>query len=194
MPVTSWQDDPWASKVGVRGTPGDELVSALHKYIRRSMLPEAALVAREMFDTSTEFTDHLWSRLCEIASSDLAPDQSSISATLDALRTQCLRRPWESGSGWVFIAQAVRVLCEAPKDRATDELSMWVYQTVFVDGVKTPIADYVIDNHTKRGQELGRGVEHFLQEGCANTIPVPAATYEFGKQVRDAVERGDWIE
>lgn len=194
MPVTSWRDDPWAVATGARGTPGDELVSALHKYIRRSMLPEAALVAREMFDSGTEFTEHLWSRLCEIACSDIGPEGSSISATLEALRAQCLRCRWESGSGWVFVAQAVRILCESPKNRATDELSMWIYHTVFVERAKTPIEDFVIDNHTKRGQQLGRGVQHFLQNGCTYAEPVAAETYEFGKRVESSVERGEWIE
>ena len=42
MRMLPYPDDPWASTLSKRGIPGDELVSALQKYIRRGELEEAS--------------------------------------------------------------------------------------------------------------------------------------------------------
>lgn len=134
IPVVRSYDDPWASRTSLHGFPCDELVSALQKYIRRGNLDEAALVAREMFETSQELTDHLWGRLTTVACSDVTDSLFLAPLVVETLRTQCLRQDRRTGDGWVYLAHAVRYLCQAPKDRTTDELCMWLIHAINVEG------------------------------------------------------------
>jgi hypothetical protein len=59
----------------------------------------------------------------------------------------------------------VRLLAEAPKDRSNDELANLV-RTDLADGGRAEVPDHALDMHTRRGQEMGRGIEHFLTDGA----------------------------
>jgi replication-associated recombination protein RarA len=194
IPVTRWHNDPWADTTSLHGIPCDELISALQKNIRRGNLDEAALVAREMFETSAELTYHLWDRLTTIACSDVTDNLFLAPVIIETLRTQCLRPDRESGDGWVYLAHAIRYLCQAPKDRTTDELCMWLVHAMDEEGRQPVIPDWALDNHTRRGQEMGRGVRYFLAEGCLveNVREDHDPTYR--KRLDEIIERGDWRE
>lgn len=194
IPVTRWHDDPWADTTSPHGIPCDELVSALQKYIRRGNLDEAALVAREMFETSEELTHHLWDRLTTIACSDVTDNLFLAPVIIETLRTQCLRPDRRSGNGWVYLAHAVRYLCQAPKDRTTDELCMWLVHAMDEEGRRPVIPDWALDNHTRRGQEMGRGVRYFLSEGCLVENAREDRDHTYRKRVEKIVERGGWRE
>ncbi|MGW3632954.1 hypothetical protein ACWD7F_22775, partial [Streptomyces sp. NPDC005122] len=62
--------DPWTRVTSVHGFPADELIAALQKSIRRGLLDNALLVAREMYETSGELEEHLWARLSVISCED----------------------------------------------------------------------------------------------------------------------------
>ena len=55
--------DPWKNITSRNGIPGDELVSALQKSIRRGKEEIAVDVAYEMYITSEQFEDKMWRRL-----------------------------------------------------------------------------------------------------------------------------------
>ncbi|WP_125774310.1 AAA family ATPase [Antribacter gilvus] len=154
----------------------------------------AALVAREMFATSEELTYHLWDRLTTIACSDVTDDLFAAPVIVETLRTQCLRQDRESGDGWVYLAHAVRYLCQAPKDRTTDELCMWLVHAMDEEDRRPFIPDWALDNHTRRGQEMGRGVRFFLDEGCLVNNPREDADHTYRQRVMKIVEEGDWRE
>lgn len=169
-------------------------MSALQKYIRRGNLDEAALVAREMFETSEQLTGHLWDRLTTIACSDVTDSLFLAPVVIETLRTQCLRQDRETGDGWLYLAHAVRYLCQAPKDRTTDELCMWLMHAINEDGRRPVIPDCALDSHTRRGQEMGRGVRHFLSEGCFLENENEDRSRIFQQRVEEIVRRGEWRE
>lgn len=178
----------------MHGFPCDELISALQKHIRLGDLDEASLVAREMFETDEQLCLQLWDRLTTIACSDITDRSFLAPVIVETLRTQSLRQDRRSGDGWLYVAHAVRYLCQAPKDRTTDELCMWLMHAVNYEGRRPSIPDRALDSHTGRGQDMGRGVRHFLSEACElnNTRADRDVTYL--RRVEEIVERGDWIE
>lgn len=192
MPVPPFQDDPWASTLSKRGIPGDELVSALQKYIRRGHLDEATLIAREMYETSAAMEKHLWRRLLIISASDCGDGTFLQPLVVNGLRTIGLGMTRENGDGWLFVAHAVRYLCTGTKDLTTDQLCMWAFH-VMGTGERGPvIPDYALDIHTRRGQEMGRGVPHFLDDGCVVDREAPDRDNTFRDRVRAIVDAGEW--
>lgn len=193
MPVTRHDQDPWSIRMSKRGFACDELVSALQKYIRRSETHECLLVAREMYETSEELAEHLWQRLVIIASSDvwaggIAP------VVVETLRNQSLRQPWLAQNGWLQVAAGVRYLCETPKDMTTEDMSMWGYHVMTSGRMAPSIPDYALDNHTKRGQDAGRGVRYFLDVGCQVRDEVPRRDGWYRREVEKFVRDGEWRE
>jgi replication-associated recombination protein RarA len=73
----------------------------------------------------------------------------------------------------LFLVHAVVMLSRAKKSRYVD------WQTCYAFGCHEsrfrPIPDFALDKHTKSGRKLGRGMAHFIDEGCKleNFHPVP---------------------
>ena len=65
----------------------------------------------------------------------------------------------------LFTIHAVRLLAESAKDRSNDELAN-VARAELERGGRADIPDHALDMHTRRGQQLGHGIEHFLTEGA----------------------------
>ncbi len=152
--------DPWQKVRTVHDLPADEVISALQKEIRRGNTENAARLAYEMIQTSPELEEKLWIRLIVISVEDIGmgnPQAPLLINTLYAMHNRfspgALDRP-------LFAIHAVRYLCESEKDRSSDELLNWIKQT----DALPEIPDYAIDMHTRRGQEMGRGLPHFYQE------------------------------
>jgi len=161
--VIPYEEDPWTTIVTVGGLAADEVISALQKSIRRGDLENAVLCALEMFSTSAELEDKLWDRLCVIAVEDVGfgtPDMVVAVVALERARRRFDRSGYDRA---LFAVHAVRLLVESPKDRSTDELLSWIRGEIS-DGRRPEIIDAALDMHTKRGQEMGRGLEHFLLE------------------------------
>ena len=53
-------------------------------------------------------------------------------------------------------------LCKCIKDRSSDMMTNIVSKE-FKAGKIPEIRDYMLDMHTKKGQEMGRDVKHFLE-------------------------------
>jgi replication-associated recombination protein RarA len=158
-------DDPWTKVTTVGGLAADEVISCLQKSIRRSLVDNAALCAYELYATSAELEEVLWDRLTVISVEDVGlgrPDAVVIVGALERGRRRFARPAHDR---FLFAAHAVRVLAGASKDRSTDELVNWLQRHVATGG-RPEIFDAVLDMHTRRGQEQGRGIEHFLREGA----------------------------
>lgn len=189
--VRRYEEEPWSWTVSRRGYACDELVSALHKYVRRGNTEESLLIAREMCETSQEMVVDLWDRLVIIASADVGGGNFLAPVVVETLRSQCLRT---GHYGWLFVAHAVRFLCEAPKDTTTEEMCMWTNH-VISEGTRLPqIPDYALDSHTRRGREMNRGFRHFFDEGCLVDNEVPGRDTTYRQRVLDLVARGEWKE
>lgn len=189
MAVANASDDSWANTKSKRGVYCDELASALQKYIRRSNLEQAAVIAFEMYDTSSQLADHLWDRLSVISAADSGDGTFLQPVVINALRQQGAFCAHGSGEGWLFVAHAVRYLCQTPKDTTTDELCMWIYQEMNEGSIRPRIPDYALDLHTKRGQAKGRGFQHFFREGMEVSDELPGRDRTYRNRLEKLIEK-----
>ena len=183
--------DPWADVRTAHGFNADEVVSAFQKSIRRGLLDNALLLAYEMFSTSPELEDHLWARLTVISVEDVGSGSFLEPVVVDALYRMHQRFGREFGDRFLFAAHAVRLLATSPKDRTTDEMANWANLLVDIRGMKPDIPEVAYDMHTRRGQEMGRGLEHFLKEGARVTNERPGRDTKYREQLLAAIEAGE---
>lgn len=167
------EEDPWTKVTTASGLAADEVISTLQKSIRRGDLENAALCAHDLATTSEELEQVLWDRLNVIAVEDVGFADPNAVVIVQSLAAA--RQPFEPGAHdrFLFAAQAVRYLVEQPKDRSTDEFVNWLKLEVD-EGRKPEIFDDALDMHTRRGQEMGRGLKHFLLTASRTTNDSPA--------------------
>ena len=161
--------DPWAEIKTRNGFSGDEIISMLQKSIRRGLEKPALAAAYEMYITSPQFEDKLWRRLLAISVEDIG--FGDVRAPELVYTLQCIRKefPYNDGDRPIFFVQAIRYLCQLPKERSSDHIkNMLIKEFAHGRGVEVP--DYAYDMHTKKGRELGRDELHFLTE-ASKVIP-----------------------
>jgi replication-associated recombination protein RarA len=156
--------DPWQRTTTEHGFFADEVISALQKSIRRAMLENAVLLGWEMYVTSPEMEEKLWSRLCVIAVEDIGLGNVQAPVLIEALYRQHERCPRPGGERFLFAAHAIRVLATSPKDRTSDDLVSWAKHSVALGERLPEIPDFALDMHTRRGQEKGRDYRFFMEE------------------------------
>lgn len=192
MPVPHHTADPWTRVQSPHGFCADELISAFQKFIRRGLLEDAILVAREMFETSPALEDKMWQRLLVISVEDVGAGNVMAPVVVQALHRMRQGFPHGSGDRWVFGVQAVRYLAEQPKDRTTSELTMWAAHMLSTGERLPEIPDYALDVHTRRGQELGRSTLHFLLESSQVANEIPDRDERYRQRMVAAAESGEW--
>jgi replication-associated recombination protein RarA len=164
MAVPPHSADPWTRVRTAHDLPADEVISAVQKEIRRGHTENAALLAYEMLTTSAELEEYLWGRLQVIAVEDVGYGNLQAPVLIETLFQMHHRLPRPRGDRYLFAIHAVRVLCQSPKERGSDELLNWIQRAVDEQGKRPEIPDYAVDMHTRRGQEMGRDYAHFLTE------------------------------
>ena len=165
MPITIQQPpDPWQRTTTEHGLAADEVISALQKCLRRGHLENAILLAWEMFLTSAELEEVLWSRLCVIAVEDVGMGNPQMPVLVETLYQQHKRLPRPSGDRFLFAAHAVRLISGSTKDRTSDDLVNWAKRTVELGERLPQIPDFALDMHTGRGQQMGRDYRFFMAE------------------------------
>ena len=155
--------DAWQTVVSKHGLAADELISGLQKSIRRSNAENALAIAYEMYLTSESLEDYMWKRLLVISVEDIglaAPDAHLQIRNLEQIR---LKFSYGSFDRALFMVHAVRYLCNCAKDRSSD-LMLNILREEFANGRRPQIEDYMLDMHTRRGRELGRELQYFLDE------------------------------
>ena len=156
--------DPWQRTTTEHGFPADEVISALQKCLRRGMLDNVLLLGWEMYLTSPEMEEMLWSRLCVIAVEDIGMGNPQAPILVETLYQQHQRYPRPSGDRFLFAAHAIRVLATSPKDRTSDDMVNWAKQIMALGERLPEIPDVALDMHTGRGQEMGRDYRFFMEE------------------------------
>ena len=141
------------------GHPGDEVISALQKFIRRGETELAVRAAYELYLTGEELTAYLWRRLLVISAEDVGLGEPMAPVVVDALHRSCRK---ERGSS---------VLASVVKRRIRR-------------GDPFPLPDYVYDMHTLTGQERGRNIDHFLAEAACVRPGVRATAEELEETER----------
>jgi MgsA AAA+ ATPase C terminal len=98
-----------------------------------------------------------------IASEDIGPVAPGIAAEIRALNKNWTEGRNKGGEE-VFVAHAVVLLATAPKSRVTD----WAVLHHLSDSVeRREIPNEAVDQHTRRGRQMGRGRQHFMEVGSA---------------------------
>ena len=142
-----------------------EAVSSLQKCIRRGLEEEAMFWAAEI---ETKFADYLWVRLTVIVNEDIGLAEPAAIQLIEALRQQYqfLRKNSKSPSERLPLANAIIAMCRAKKTRLADDFQTVVSRRRDFKGWRLEIPDFALDKHTRRGKQLGRGVDHWREEGC----------------------------
>lgn len=156
--------DPWQRTTTEHGFAADEVISALQKCLRRGMLDNVLLLGWEMYLTSPEMEEMLWSRLGVIAVEDIGMGNPQAPILVETLYQQHQRYPRPSGDRFLFAAHAIRVLATSPKDRTSDDMVNWAKQIMALGERLPEIPDVALDMHTGRGQQMGRDYRFFMEE------------------------------
>lgn len=156
--------DPWQRTTTEHGLAADEVISALQKSVRRGLVENALLLGWEMFLTSAELEEKLWSRLGVISVEDVGFGNLDAPMLVDTLYRMHQRYPRPEHDRFLFAAHAIRVMASGRKDRTTDDMVNWAKHSM-AQGERVPeIPDFAIDMHTRRGEELGRDYLYFMEE------------------------------
>ena len=145
--------DPWSKIVTKNGYPGDEIISALQKSIRRGKEEDACMFAYEMYISSPELEEKMWRRLLTISVEDIGMGNATAAMMVNHLNQMRLNFNYADGDRPMFFIHAIRYLCECEKDRSSDLLKNIVIKS-FAMGDFPEIPDYAIDKHTQRGLEM----------------------------------------
>jgi len=181
--MTEQFEDAWSRAKTVHGYGVDEVRSVLQKSIRRGLLEEAMLAAYELFASGPETEELLWRRLEIIAVEDVGLGLVEAPLLIEALGAQ--RKRWAYGSErWMFSAHAVRLLATARKDRTSMEIAGWAEEVVARGERSVKVEDYHIDMHTSRGAALGRGREHWWNEGALLLNQIDGLDSRWGDYLR----------
>ena len=95
------------------GHPGDEVISALQKFIRRGETELAVRAAYELYLTGEELTAYLWRRLLVISAEDVGLGEPMAPVVVDALHRSSRELSRDSSDYQLLFVHAVRYLCAA---------------------------------------------------------------------------------
>lgn len=184
--------DPYSQIVSPHGIAVDDLVSVLQKDIRRGTTDNAVLAAHEMVLTSPDVAQHLWRRLRLIAVEDVGMGMPIAPVLIDVLHRNFDAVP---GGDWMMACHAVRLLASAPKDRTSSEHADWVTTKVALGEALVEIPDYAHCVHTRAGQEQGRGLMQWWENGAWLHNELPAADHRYRDELieihrRDEADNG----
>jgi replication-associated recombination protein RarA len=159
----------------VNGYDPFEVCSAIQKCIRRGLERDAMLWCLEMAHTSKAYYSWMLSRLRVVAHEDIglaapAVVQFVLASTVTAYDMY-------DKQGWrIMFGNCVRALCRAVKSREGDHF-VWVMLHEWNASGPGAIPDAALDQHTRRGKAMGRGIEHFLDVGTQLDNPSPDDLY-----------------
>jgi replication-associated recombination protein RarA len=182
--------DPWQRTTTEHGFAADEVISALQKSIRRGLVENALLLGWEMYLTSPEMEQMLWSRLCVIAVEDVGLGNPTAPILTETLFQQHQRYPRPGHDRFLFAGHAIRVLASGLKDRTSDDMVSWAKQVVALGERRPEIPDFALDMHTRRGAEMGRDYRWFIEEASRVDPEIPDKDQTYRHWILDALEAG----
>jgi replication-associated recombination protein RarA len=177
----SHHQDPFSKLTSAHGLPVDQLVSVLQKEIRRSNVDNAVLAAYEMLLTSSHVADHVWHRLKLIAVEDIGMGEP-----LAPLLINCLHdnyRACEGGEKIMMAIHAVRLLAGAKKNRTSAEHTDLLIHLVAEGEALVEIPDYALCVHTRAGQEMGRGLTEWWDNGAVVNNESATADHRYRERI-----------
>jgi hypothetical protein len=150
----------------MRGYSPYDCVSAMQKAIRRSQVEQAVYWAMELFGSGHQ--TWMWNRLQEILSEDIGPADRYLPATINALRETSDSKRKKHKWGGMEATHAVILMATAEKNGIACFMSMVASEAY---SQRFEIPDEAKDMHTRAGRQMGRGVNHFIEEGARKVQP-----------------------
>lgn len=191
MPV-HFSDDPWTRVTTKRGYAADELISMLQKTIRRGETKLALLAGRELFESSPELEEMMWSRLLVISCEDCGDGTFLQPLVVNNLYAMHERLDRSFGDRWLFAVHAIRYLAESIKDRTSDEYANLSIHWINSSERPFEVPAYAVDVHTRRGQLEGRTVDDFWNEGSTLVNERAGRTRELKDEIQELRATGRW--
>jgi replication-associated recombination protein RarA len=182
--------DPWQRTTTEHGFPADEVISALQKSIRRALVENALLLGWEMYVTSPEMEEMLWSRLCVIAVEDVGYGNLDAPVLAETLYQQHKRYVYPQHDRFLFAAHAIRVLAGGQKDRTTDDMVNWAKTSVALGERRPEIPDFALDMHTRRGAQMGRDYRWFVEEASKVSPQIANRDETYRNWIIEALKAG----
>ncbi len=168
--------DPWQNCITKSGLNADEVISGIQKSIRRGEVEDATAFAWEMYITSKELENYMWKRLMVISVEDIGFGDVNAPILIKTLNDMRKEFSYTAPDRPLFFVHAVRYLCAQLKDRSSDMLRN-IIEKEFNNGRKPEIRDYILDMHTRRGKEMGRDINYFLNE-ASKVIPLKSGAHD----------------
>jgi len=191
MPKVTLPPDPWQKIRTLHDIPADEVISGLQKCLRRGLKEKALLIGYEMYMTSAELEEMLWSRLSVISVEDVGGGNPMLPVIVDTLYRTHQRYPRPVGDRFLFAAHAIRLIADSPKDRTTDDMVNYARLENQVRDHAPEIPDFAIDMHTRRGWEMGRGYEHFMTEASRVENVIEDRDTSYRDRIMAAIAAGE---
>jgi replication-associated recombination protein RarA len=156
------------------GLPAMATISAMQKAIRRGMEREAMEFACELIHTSKAFHTMVCNRLEVICHEDLDTSAAPWIVPFVATATAQSKDRYSKsiGEARLMIGNCIRLMCRSPKSRAGCHFAAVIGLRSMLEDFAPTIPDYALDMHTMKGKAMGRGLDHFREEG-GKLVPEP---------------------
>jgi hypothetical protein len=159
----------------INGLPAMAVLSCMQKAIRRNDERLAMQCAVELVHTSKAFASMVCNRLQIISHEDI--DTEADPTIVPFVHTACTQsQTWikdnKPAGVRMFLGNAIRLMCHAKKSRTGDHFQASFGLAALLEGAKPELPDWAFDMHTMKGKKMGRGLDHFLEEGC-KLVPSP---------------------
>ena len=168
--------DSWQNVKTKNNLNADEAISGIQKSIRRGEVEDAIAFAWEMYITSEELENYMWKRLMVISVEDIGFGDVRAPIIIKTLNDMRREFSYSASDRPLFFVHAVRYLCSLEKDRSSDMLRN-IVEKEFNKGRKPVVKEYMLDMHTKRGKEMGRDINYFLNE-ASKVIPLKHGVHD----------------
>jgi replication-associated recombination protein RarA len=172
-----------------------EVVSALQKSVRRGLVDDALYWAVDVYLSG--YAEYAWKRLRIMCSEDVGLADPTLPAVIQALYQSYADQAKKTKASQdqhaperLFFVHAVILLAMAPKSRMVDHALIHHFNRHAE--AHRPVPDCALDKHTQRGRQLGRGVDHFFDEGSKleNQAPIDDPYRELAREAMKRPERG----
>jgi hypothetical protein len=161
--------------------PAMEVLSMMQKAIRRGQERQAMEAAVELIHTSKAFHTMTCNRLLVTSYEDIDTIAQPWLVPLVATfvdQAMAWYDPVKIGKSRMAIGTAIRAMSRAAKSREGDHFAIAVGLASEVGGFVPTIPDHAFDMHTLKGKAMGRGLQHFREEGAKLIPPVKPDQYE----------------
>jgi len=140
-----------------------EMLSALHKSIRRGLEQEAGhwffMIAEGGYYSAAA------NRLRICSHEDIGLADPGVVVFVKNAMDQADHWHKSKNDAWRLpVSNCILALCRARKSREADHFN-FVMRGRIIKGPKKEVPDWAYDKHTQKGRKMGRGWDHFKKEG-----------------------------